>query len=113
FWQVRSEDGGRTLIGWKEAYKQDPLYETGNRNVLSTMWCNRLVGRPENRMTGVSFAYGGYHRFFEQYTDGEGAYTIHRPDHWLFKDAGLKRGDLLGAQNRIVGYECDGCEMET
>ena len=24
FWQVRSEDAGRTLIGWKEAFKEDP-----------------------------------------------------------------------------------------
>jgi hypothetical protein len=112
FWQVRSEDAGRTLIGWKEAFKQDPVYASGHYKVLSTMWCNRLIARPENHMTGVSFAYGGYHRFFEQYTDGTGGYTIHRPDHWIFQGTGLKRNDLFGAENRIVGYECDGCELE-
>lgn len=55
------------------------------------------------------FAYGGYHRFFEH--GGEGAYQVHRPDHWVFEGTGLKQGDLLGAIDKIVGYECDGCRF--
>lgn len=112
FWQVRSEDNGSAMTSWKQAYKEDPLYPSGDRKLLSTMWSNRLVQRPENQLTGVSFAYGGYHRFFEQFPDGTGAYTVHRPDHWIFKGTGVKRGDLLGSQDKIVGYECDGCDME-
>ncbi len=112
YWQVRSEDNGRALVGWKEACKEDPVYKSGDHKLLTTMWCNRLVGRPENELTGVSFAYGGYHSFFDQFADGLGAYTVHRPEHWIFEGTGLKRGDLLGVKDRIVGYECDGCQFE-
>ena len=112
YWQVRSEDNGRALVSWKQGYKNDPHYEGGDHGQLTTLWCSRLVGRPENRLTGVSFAYGGYHRFFDQFQDGTGAYTVHRPNHWVFEGAGLKRGDLLGARDKIVSYECDGCDYE-
>src|SRR5262249_48313105 len=54
-----------------------------------------------------SFAYGGYHRFFEH--GGDGCYVVHRPEHWVFAGTGLKRGDRLGTRDKIVGYECDGC----
>ena len=111
WWQIRYEDSGRALVCWKHEYKQDPIYEGGNHKLLSTTWCHRLVNRPENQLTGVSFAYGGYHRFFDQFQDGSGAYMIHRPEHWVFAGTGVKRGDLLGAQAKIVGYESDGCEF--
>ena len=113
YWQVRSEDRGRALVCWKDEYPQDPVYNSGPRALLSTMWCHRLIGRPENQLTGVSFAYGGYHRFFDQFHDAAHAYTVHRPDHWLFEGTGLKQGDLLGAADGIVNYECDGCAFET
>ena len=44
--------------------------------------------------------------------DGPAAYEIHRPDHWIFANTNLKRGDRFGGQDTIVGYECDGCEMK-
>ena len=112
YWQVRSEDNGRALVCWKDAYKQDPVYQSGDHRLLSTLWCNQLIGRPESQLTGVSFAYGGYHQFFDQFPDTPGAYTVHRPEHWIFEGTGLKRGDLLGLQDRIVAYECDGCQFE-
>jgi hypothetical protein len=111
FWQVRSEDQGRALVSWKQNYKRDPVYKSDDHRLLTGLWSHRLIKRPENQLTGVSFCYGGYHRFFEQFTDGAGAYTIHRPDHWIFAGAGLKRGDSLGAKAKIVGYECDGCQF--
>ena len=111
WWQVRSEDNGQALVCWKDEHEQDPVYKGGNHKLLSTIWCHRLIDRPENQLTGVSFAYGGYHRFFDQLQDGPGAYTVHRPEHWAFAGTEMKRGDLLGAQAKIVGYECDGCEL--
>jgi hypothetical protein len=111
FWQVRSEDGGRALVSWKQHYTQDPVYQGGDHRLLTGLWSHRLIHRPENQLTGVSFCQGGYHHFFEQFPEGTGAYTIHRPDHWIFAGTGLKRGDSLGAKDRIVGYECDGCQM--
>ena len=112
WWQIRYEENGQALVCWKDEYEQDAVYEAGNHKLLSTIWCHRLIDRPENQLTGVSFAYGGYHRFFGQFQDSPGAYTVQRPDHWVFAATGLERGDLLGAQSKIVGYECDGCEFE-
>ena len=111
FWQVRSEDAGRALVCWKSDYQHDPVYAGGDHRFLTGIWSHRLIGRPENQLTGVSFCYGGYHRFFDQFPDGLGAYTVHRGDHWILAGTGLKRGDPLGIKDRIVGYECDGCQM--
>ncbi len=112
-WQVRSEEGGRALTCWKQNYHSDPIYaERGSQATLSSLWSHHLVQRPENQLTGVGFLWGGYHRSHGQLMDGSGAYTVHRPDHWLFAGTGLKRGDSFGAKDTIVGYECDGCEIE-
>ena len=78
---------------------------------LTSIWSDHLLGRPENHMTGVSFARGGYHRIGKRVTNGAGGYTIHRPEHWLFDGTGLDYGDVLGAAATIVGYECDGCDF--
>src|SRR5204862_3384598 len=76
FWQVRPENRGRILVGWKDGYEEDPFYAQGRYKLLSTMWSNRLIERPENELTGVSFAWGGYHHFFDQVPNGLGAYEI-------------------------------------
>jgi hypothetical protein len=111
YWQVRSEDEGRSLVGWKQNYHQDPVFQTGDFRTLSTIWSHHLIGRPENQLTGVSFNRGGYHRSKGQLMDGSGAFTVHRPEHWVLAGAGLKRGDEFGGKDLIVGYECDGCEL--
>jgi hypothetical protein len=110
-WQVRLEEAGRTMVSWKQNYQGDPLFAGGDHRLLSTLWCHRLVRRPENQLTGVGFAHGGYHRFYGMFTDSPGGYTVHQPDHWLFAGTGLKRDDLFGASSKIVGYECDGCDL--
>lgn len=110
-WQVRSEDAGRALVCWKQAYKDDPVYLRGPHAFLSSLWSHHLVARPENKLTGVGFLWGGYHLSHGQFMDGTGAFTVHRPDHWLFAGASLKRGDAFGGKDTVVGYECDGCEL--
>jgi hypothetical protein len=110
-WQVRSEDKGRALVCYKQAYRADPLYQKGDHRLLSTLWSHHLVGRSENSLTGVGFLFGGYHRSHGQFMDGSGAFTVHRPDHWLFAGTSLKRGSAFGGKDTIVGYECDGCEL--
>lgn len=111
-WQVRSEDDGRALTCWKQAFVLDPMYRTGDPKLLSTAWSHHLVGRPENEMTGVGFLWGGYHRSHGQFMDGPASFTVHRPDHWIFSGTDLKRGEQFGGKDTIVGYECDGCEIE-
>ncbi len=116
FWQVRLEDltaegPAATMVGYKGSYKSDPVFDTDRIGELTSMWSDKLIGRPENEMTGVSFARGGYHRIGKRATRGAGGYTVHRPDHWLFDGTGIGFGDLLGNRGTTVGYECDGCDF--
>lgn len=112
-WQIRNEDGGRAMTSWKQNYHSDPVYAArAGYATLSSLWSHYLVKRPENHLTGVGFLWGGYHRSHGQLMDGSGAFTVHRPDHWVFAGTGLKRGDEFGGADTIVGYECDGCELE-
>ncbi|MDQ3461685.1 MAG: GldG family protein, partial [Actinomycetota bacterium] len=111
FWQVRSEDDGATMVGYKQRFADDPVYGTDRVAELTGIWSDHLIGRPENEMTGVSFARGGYARIGRRVPNGSGGYTVHRPGHWLFEGTGLEYGDLLGAAATVVGYECDGCDF--
>ena len=42
---------------------------------------------------------------------GFASFQVHRPDHWILEGTNFK-DDRFGYQDSIVGYECDGCEME-
>ena len=110
-WQVRTEDNGTALTSWKQWYNNDPIFQTSDHKLLSTLWSHHLVKRPENQLTGVGFLWGGYHKSHGQFMDGKGAYMVHRPDHWLIEGTDLKQGDDFGGKDTIVGYECDGCEF--
>ena len=111
-WQVRSEQDGRALTCWKQNYHSDPVWQTGDYATLSTAWSHHLIQRPENRLTGVGFLWGGYRKSHGQFMEDPAEYTVHRPDHWIFAGTGIKRGDTFGARDTIVGYECDGCELD-
>ena len=114
-WQVRWEEASRSLLCWKQWYNQDPAFtavKPEEKQRLSSLWSHHLVGRTENEMTGVGFIHGGYHKSHGQHMDGPGAFTVHRPEHWIFAGTNLKVGDAFGGKDTIVGYECDGCELE-
>ena len=111
FWQVRLEDDGDTMVSHKgDARRKDPLRRS-DPHLLTSMWSDPIIGRPETHMTGVSFSRGGYARIAGGTPRGQRGYTVWRPEHWLFEGTGLRYGDLLGAKDVVVGYECDGCEM--
>jgi hypothetical protein len=63
-------------------------------------------GRPENSLTGVSFRNGG-ERDRDDHPTPLG-YRIQHAAHWVYEGTGLRDGDLLGAAEHLVGYECDG-----
>lgn len=113
-WQVRWEPETKSFLCWKQWFNQDEFYTSTAEKIptLATLWSHHLVGRTENSLTGVGFIHGGYHKSHGQLMDGSGAYRVHRPDHWLFQNTGLKAGDEFGGKDTIVGYECDGCELE-
>jgi hypothetical protein len=137
-WQVRFEDDGRTIVCFKDDYLDDPMYSTGEHGRLSTLWSHPLINRPENETTGVGFRYGGYHRFFGEYSESRGDYRAQNTENWVFAGSGIKDGDSFGGSNRhartefraliaeqahfgtieystvsapILGYECDGCDV--
>ena len=109
FWQVRYEDDGRTMVGFKGRFKHDPVFGTDQQHLTTTMWSDPILERPETAMLGVSFTRGGYARIGRRVPRGSGGYTVHRPEHWIFAGTEFEWGDLLGAKSTVVGYECDGC----
>jgi hypothetical protein len=111
-WQVRYEAETQSLECWKQWYNQDSAFTAEDKSRLTSLWSHHLVGRTENSMTGVGFIHGGYHRSHGQHMEGSGAFQLHRSNHWLFEGTGLKPGDDFGGEDTIVGYECDGCEIE-
>lgn len=110
-WQVRTEEGGRAFTCWKQNYHLDPVFASRDFKTLATLWSHHLVQRPENTLTGVGFLQGGYRKSHGQFMTEPAEYEAHRPEHWVFKDTGLKRGEKFGGKDTIVGYECDGCEL--
>ena len=100
------------MVCYKQNFYVDPVYQKREFKTLTTAWSHHLLKRPENELTGVGFLWGGFHRSHGQFMDGSGAFTVHRPDHWIFEGTGLKRNSEFGGTNSIVGYECDGCELE-
>jgi len=111
-WQTRTEDKGRAFTCWKQNYFVDPAFAAGDLKSLSTAWSHHLLKRPENQLTGVGFLWGGFRKSHGQFMDEPAGYTVHRPEHWVFDGSGLKRGDVFGGKDTIVGYEADGCELE-
>jgi hypothetical protein len=112
FWQVRLEDDGRSMVCYKyKAHEVDPVVGTDAQATMSGMWADPLVGRPETSVLGAGSAYGLYSRFGAAMPRGSGAFTVYRYDHWIFEGTGLRYGDLLGADDGVVGYETVGCRL--
>lgn len=118
-WQTRTEDNGRAFTCWKQWYNSDPAFQGSgagkgfgadgsaftapDNGAITTLWSHHLVGRPENSLTGVGFLFGGYHKSHGQLMDGSGAYTVHRPDHWVFDGCNLSAGEEFGGDHTVVG----------
>lgn len=60
---------------------------------------------PENSLTGVSYRNAG--GWWAGVRDAVG-YTVQNAGHWVYEGTGLRNGDVFGADERLVGYECDG-----
>lgn len=112
FWQVRYEDDGRTMVCYKGAARfTDPVRDS-QPELLTSMWSDPWIGRPETSTTGLTFTRGGYHRIGGAMPNGTGDFEIHQPEHWAFEATDLAAGDRLGTGSFIVGYEVDGCAFE-
>ncbi len=111
FWQVRFERDGDRMVAFKAAVESDPVMGTTDERRNTGIWSHHRTGRPENRMTGLSFTRGGYGRIAGATPASSGGYTVYRPRHWALEGTGLSYGDQLGAAHALIGYELDGCAL--
>ena len=96
-WQIRNEEGGRAFTCWKQNY-----FRIRSSRRASTPRCPPPEssfgpapgdpvdggGVPLGRISGKPWS-----------VHGEPAeYTVHRPEHWVFDQTGLKRGDVFGGR---------------
>jgi len=114
FWQVRFEENGRSMVCYKDNYREDPYFKSGKRHLATGYWSSHYAGRPETQLTGLSTWYGGFSGrgdAFPNTPKGGRGYVIYRPEHWVFEGSGLSYGDYLGNASGIVAYELDGCPL--
>jgi hypothetical protein len=111
FWQVRLEGDGDMVCHKYSAHDTDPVVAAGQPGLMTGMWSDPLVGRPETSFLGAGSAWGLYSRFGRATPRGSGAFTVYRDDHWLLAGTGMLYGDLLGADDGVVGYETVGCRI--
>ncbi len=112
WWQVRFEDNGRTMIGYKD-HALDPA--SGAANVTDKTW-DYPVFDAEAAITGAFWKDGGYYDHSSDYTfkhqDGYGGHWVYEANHWLFANTGLSNGSIIGRTNNLdtdmIGYESDG-----
>ena len=101
FWQVRYEDGGRTMVGYK--YASDPELDP---TLKTTQFRWLAPARPECELEGVQFQGAIDHAYLDYAVDPAAA-----TDPW-FAGTGLGTGSVLPG---IVGYELDaitsGCHV--
>jgi hypothetical protein len=110
-WQIRFDADHRGMTCFKYRAGEDPVLGTGDERFLTGLWSDRRIGRPETSTIGLTFTRGGYSRYGLGVPRASGAYTVWRPEHWLFEGTGLRYGDALGLADAIVAYEVDGCEL--
>jgi hypothetical protein len=68
-------------------------------------WKKSLTSNPENALTGVSYRNAG--GWWNGRRDPVG-YMVQNAGHWLYEGTGLLNKETFGADERLVGYECDG-----
>ena len=117
WWQARMENGGRTLVAYKDA-EADPA--TGSNNsVVTVNWFDYPVFKPENMITGTSFRHGGYANrdgdpatwsddpstFRSKPVEERIGYTVRDPGSWVFEGTNVQVGQAFGRD--AAGLEVD------
>ncbi len=98
YWQIRLEDGDRTIVAYKEsALSADPIATDGNPSndyLTTTEFRLPPVSRPEEQLTGV----------MTSIVDVNGDIVVENTSHWVFDGTGLSPGDHLTG---LAGHEVD------
>ncbi|MBC5814946.1 MAG: hypothetical protein GIW97_00250 [Candidatus Eremiobacteraeota bacterium] len=71
---------------------------------LSISRAGRWIERCEHSLTGVSFRNGGGKWVGDRPPTG---YRVTTPQHWIYNGCAVRAGTIFGAQQRLIGYECD------
>jgi hypothetical protein len=109
WWQVRIEDNGRTLVGYKD-YRTDP--EKSRELATYNPWNYPILDSPY-ALNGGHWPQGGY-PFSANFSleNGYGGYQVQQADHWVFAGAGLVQNAMFGRgltkTTSILDHEIDG-----
>lgn len=106
WWQVRFEDGLRTMVCHRDAFT-DPLARTDPART-TVEWSADPVNRPENTLLGSSFRRGAGCWVDPSVMDTTG-YRVRFPEHWAFAGTDLAEGQDFGLG--CVGYETDAADF--
>ena len=101
WWRIHVVDGGTAIV----------CHQGGPHGAYDHWWPPTGASRPEDTLTGVSYRNGG------GWWDGlrrTAGYIVQDPEHWVFAETGLCRGEAFGANTSppLIGYECDGAPLE-
>jgi hypothetical protein len=97
---------GNTCWWRAELDELEPFRLRGQQRIQR--WSDAEIGLPEDALTGVSFRHGG-EGDHDRVAIG---YTVQHTGAWPFEGTGLLDGDVLGAAEGLVGYECDGAPYD-
>jgi hypothetical protein len=95
WWQVRYEDGGRTMVCYKDA-ALDPLNGIDNSRV-TVNWQSAPVNRPPAALLGTH--YNG------SWGIAAGAFQVANPRHWAYRGVAVDSGQSFGYP--MVAFEVD------
>lgn len=110
-WQVRLEDEGLVQVSYKHtAHELDPVRETEQVHLLTTLWEDPKVGLPGAQSVGVNGMYGVYARVGGIAPRHCAGFTTYRSEHWALQGTDLCYGDVFGSEAHIFGYEVDGLD---
>src|SRR5882724_10968741 len=110
YWQVRFEDGDRTLVCYKDAALDRQANPGIPAERATAVWYDPPISRPTNDLTGLSY------RSAAAITDRPRAaigFTVADRRSWVFAGTGLADGAVFGQKDAIVGYECDARDFDT
>ncbi len=109
WWQVRLEDNGRTLVGYKY-YDSDPHKEP--ELITTNPWDYPTFDSPYS-LIGAHWPQGGYPFSTNlSYANGYGGFQAQQADHWVFANTGLTNNRMFGRNSTtattILDHEVDG-----